>query len=192
MRTPLAPQLAPYPAGQRVFGCGVQTLRHGHIGAVILLQNGENAGFVPVLVAGIVEHIAEIHVHAPLRDGVRYDDHAAAALLFEQVIDTVGQTGDAEIVQREHQLHIAAGTSDAGHADQAVDPLGVPLVDLIDHILPSLLGGDVGVDIPAFQIDVDRLMSLAAQNFYRLAADAAGAAGDYINSHKLSVSFPRN
>jgi hypothetical protein len=62
-------------------------------------------------------------------------------------------------------------------------------VDLIDHILPSLLGGNVGVDISAFQIDVDRLMSLAAQNFYRLAADAAG---DYINSHKLSVSFPRN
>ena len=109
------------------------------------------------------------------------------------VFDTMTtQLPPAEIVQREHQLHIAAGASDAGNADQAVDPLGVQLMDLIDHILPSLLGGNVGVDIPAFQIDVDRLMSLAAQNFYRLAADAAGAAGDYINSHKLSVSFPRN
>ena len=50
---------------------------------------------------------------------------------------------------------------------------------------------NIGIDVAAFQIDVDCLMSLAAQNFYRLAADAAGAAGDYINSHKLSVSFPR-
>ena len=66
-------------------------------------------------------------------------------------------------------------------------PSGVQLVDLLDHFVPALFGGQVCADVAVLQVHVDDLMALLPQDLHGLAADAAGAAGHYINSHKCCL-----
>ena len=98
---------------------------------------------------------------------------------------TPGHGGGAEVVQGDDEGDIPAAAGDAGVADHGVDAVGVSVVQLLDGLLPALPGGQVGVDVAALEVDVDHLVALLLQNGYRPCADAAGAAGHYIDSHVL-------
>ena len=104
----------------------------------------------------------------------------------------MGQIGGAEVVQTDHELQIAAGPGDAGVAAQAVDAVGVLGVNGVNDLVPALLGGQVGTDVAVFQVYVDHFVALAAENLHGLSADAAGAAGYHINSHKLLPPYHKN
>ena len=60
-------------------------------------------------------------------------------------------------------------------------------MERFQRIPAPLLGGQVRIDVSALQVNIDHLMAFLFQDLHRLGSDAAGAAGNDIDAHRVCL-----